>query len=128
MERRGRTDIWPEVNDVSNLTLLDKILRDARRGLPRPCVNRATPSQAKCNLKLQESTGRTCADRGHLSICLDDCYRHFERIGHVTFVKLNDVFDDAVNPPFFVLFHATIFFLERSQASVRGGNVQWIIR
>lgn len=33
MERRGRTDIWPEVNDVSNLTLLDKILRDGRRGL-----------------------------------------------------------------------------------------------
>lgn len=43
MERRGRTDIWPEVNDVSNLTLLDKILRDAgptRGGLARPCVNR----------------------------------------------------------------------------------------
>lgn len=30
--RRGRTDIWPEVNDVSNLTLLDKILRDGRGG------------------------------------------------------------------------------------------------
>lgn len=24
----------PKLNDVSNLTLLDKILRDARRGLP----------------------------------------------------------------------------------------------
>jgi len=32
MERQGRTDIWPEVNDVSNLTLLDKILRDGRGG------------------------------------------------------------------------------------------------
>lgn len=66
MERRGRTDIWLEVNDVSNLTLLDKILRDARRGLAGHALTVA-PGPAKCNLKLQESTVRTCADRDHLS-------------------------------------------------------------
>lgn len=54
MERRGRTDIWPEVNDVSNLTLLDKILRDGRgRDLADHCF-----WATKCNLKLQESTPR----------------------------------------------------------------------
>lgn len=44
MERRGRTDIWPELNDVSNLTLLDKILRDARRGLPGHALTVTPPS------------------------------------------------------------------------------------
>lgn len=57
MERQGRTDIWPEVNDVSNLTLLDKILRDGQRGFDWPCVNHS-PWSTKCNLKLQESTVR----------------------------------------------------------------------
>lgn len=37
-ERQPPTDIWPEVNDVSNLTLLDKILRDARRLFGGPLI------------------------------------------------------------------------------------------
>lgn len=75
MERRGRTDIWPEVNDVSNLTLLDKILRDGRRGLTDHALTHGRWA-TKCNLKLQESTvGHPAAAGWPFVTRHDNCYR-----------------------------------------------------